>query len=315
MVTYNLIILRVSPQGLLSATQKFAEIFSLEIEPAEQILRGAPIVFLTDLSREYLRTLREQLLTLSKMGIEFMLSTRLSTTIPRVVWPIKKPQYLESSGELIRYVDFQWRGNAFICPNCAETFIFRRLGNPLARYLKVKEEMAIAAKTTIPQEKITPSVSISAEKPKEQPVELDESDVVELAPLTDAQLDNPSESVVELIPVEERKFSSEDLEPIDILETPKEPDVPEAVPEEVAEAELAPAPSASCSVFITFLPPHKKTTAIQLITEIKGVSVKEAQALISKPVVPILKDVTEAEANKCLEEFQKVGIKGKIVKK
>jgi len=276
------------------------------------------------LDKNSLKILKGRLVGLSKMGVEFMLSTRLSATIPRVVWPGKTPNYTEApSGDLIKFVDFQWRGNAFVCPNCAETFVFKRMGNPLTRYLRVKEESVSKPEATEPKI-ITDAI------PEEKPVQMDESDVVELPPLTaePAAIEETGE-VVELAPIEDvAEESPETLEPIDILECPGEvQDAPAAVAEVAgAEGELLPEPepvvvdeaaaqSDVCNLFLTSIPADKKLKAAELIAKIKNIPVKQAEVLTTRLLVPILKEVPEKDAAKCLEEFHKFGIRGKVVKK
>ncbi|MDI6732942.1 MAG: hypothetical protein QME51_03635 [Planctomycetota bacterium] len=326
-LSYNLIILRVDegkldPIRMGDLVQYFSEVFCLAHEPAEQILRSAPIVLLAGIPKDTLKKLKDHLVKLSKMGIEFMLSTRLSPTIPRVVWPNKQPDYTEYSGGLIKYVDFQWRGNAFVCPNCAETFVFRRVGNPLARYIQVKEEVGGAGtKSSI--------IPPPEPQPQAQPVEpaVDETDVVELQPLA-------PEEVVELAPVEEAESAQGDLEPIDILggsEEPADQSAEDSLPAEEApvyseqdsgateqeggggeEQPQNDATSLIWSVFLTAIPPAKKKDAAGLIAQIKGIPLQQAMILTSRLLVPIVKDKSKEEATQCLEEFQKIGVKGRL---
>ena len=317
---HNLIIMRVSEHNLPAVAEQFADAFSLEIEPAEQILRSTPIVFLAGLNKSTLKVLKDRLVSLSKIGVEFMISTRLSPTIPRVIWPGKMPNYAAApSGELIKYVDFQWRGNAFVCPNCAETFVFKRIGNPLARYLQVKEETPVKQAATAAPARV---------KAKEPVSDLNESDVVELPPITDTKTNSNNDEVVELAPVEEQSQNNTDaLEPIDILEenTANKEAPAVAVQNGSEEAQVVEAPMAieenrktitadeyTCSLFLTSIPSDKKVAAAELIAKMKGIPANQAQVLVTRLLVPILKDVDKVEATKCLEEFQKIGVKGKL---
>ena len=305
---HNLIITRVSERNLPSVIEQFAEAFSLEIEPAEQILRSTPIVFLTGLNKDTIKIIKDRLVNLSKIGVEFMISTRLSPTIPRVIWPGKMPNYAAvPSGELVRYVDFQWRGNAFVCPNCAETFVFKRIGNPLARYLQVKEENPL---------KQTATAAPTRVKTKESLSDINESDVVELPPITDTKVNSNRDGVVELTPVEEQSQNNANgMEPIDILEEAPAVAVQNGSDEDAQVVELPVAVTDgeyTCSLFLTSIPPDKKTAAAELIAKMKGISAQQAQVLLTRLLVPILKDVDKVEATKCLEEFQKIGVKSKL---
>ncbi len=70
------------------------------------------------------------------------------------------------------------------------------------------------------------------------------------------------------------------------------------------------------SVFLSRIPtPDKQSQAAKLISEIRGVSVAEAKELASRMVIPVLKDVSQAEAEKCLEKFKKIKISGRMTKK
>jgi hypothetical protein len=320
---HNLIIMRVAEQNLPAIVEKFADAFSLEIEPAEHILRSAPIVFLTGLNKDTLKILKDRMVNLSKTGVEFMISTRLSPTIPRVVWPGKMPNYANTtSGELIRYVDFQWRGNAFVCPNCAETFVFKRIGNPLARYLQVKEENASRQSQVLPTQV----------KTKELTPDINESDVVELPPIASSNNDSSDDEIVELIPMAEQPENNiEILEPIEIIEEEAPDQAPPIAAPQNGQSEngqVAELPAISeedgqniadrectCSLFLTSVPPDKKVVAAELAAKMKGIPVKQAQILLTRLLVPILKDVDKASATKCLEEFQKIGVKGKLTVK
>ena len=291
-LNYYVLITAVKEEGFQTAVTEFARYFNLDSEVAQQILKSSPIIFLANVSRKDLKALKNRLVELSsKVGIEFTVSSNVSPAIPRVVWPTP-PHYLETTpGKLVRYVDFQWRGNAFVCPNCGETFLFQRVGNPFSRYLQLKQvEMA-----TLGQE-----VSRVAKPVPVEAVTSSESDVMELTPI------NPEGEAGEEVTAE----------PIDILEPEPIGESPESTHvEEVAETpELL--EEATCNVFLSALSSEaKKETAAKIIAEIKNIPIAQAKILTTRILVPVLKDVTETEAKTCLEKFKKAGISGRITKK
>jgi hypothetical protein len=147
--------------------------------------------------------------------------------------------------------------------------------------------------------------------------------VVELPPLTNTKANTNSDEVVELAPVEEQSQNNADaLEPIDILEeapavavqngSEEDGQVVEAPMAVEENGEMVTAGEYTCSVFLTSIPPDKKMAAAELIAKTKGIPAKQAQILATRLLVPILKDVDKEEATKCLEEFQKIGVKGKL---
>jgi len=297
-LNYYVLITAVKEEGFESAVTEFARYFNLDSEVAQQILKSSPIIFLANVSRKDLKALKNRLVELSsKVGIEFTVSSNVSPAIPRVVWPTP-PHYLEATpGKLVRYVDFQWRGNAFVCPNCGETFLFQRVGNPFSRYLQLKQvEMA-----TLGQE-----VSRVAKPVPVKAAASSESDVMELTPI-DPEGEAGEEVTAEPIDI---------LEPEPIGESPESTHIEEAEENPELLTEEPAVEEASCNVFLSALSSEaKKETAAKIIAEIKNIPIAQAKTLTTRILVPVLKDVTETEAKTCLEKFKKAGISGRITKK
>jgi len=322
---YNVIISKVDEHNFASILKHFMDVFSLEKEPAEQILKSVPIVFLQELNNKILRKLKGRLLFFSKMGVEFTIVSHLSPTIPCVVWAGKTPNYGESpTGELIKYVDFQWKGTAFVCPNCSETFVFSRIGNPLATSVKFADD---SSKTN------TANEGRQVNKPvKNIPGKTSAKATDNVLEIQNPQLEDNSEEVIEVQPIEEvaedapvshkplnkaikSQTSQEDIgNPDPVLEPIPEPIEPElepiAKPQRIVEA--APPEKANCNVFLISIPPDKKVKAAELLARLKGVSIQQARGLIARSVSPVLQDVTKSVANNFLEEFKKIGVKGRI---
>ncbi|MFH1231634.1 MAG: hypothetical protein V1709_09090 [Planctomycetota bacterium] len=331
---YNLIISKVDEHNLISIIQHFTEIFKLQREPAEQILKSAPIVFLQGLDKNSLKMLKGRLIFLSKMGVEFLITTQLSTKIPCVIWSGKSPNYIESSsGELIKSVDFQWSGNAFVCPNCSETFVFKRIGNPLTTSVKVVDDISKYIDTSgggrqnnrPVQARSVPTDSVGrlSKNIHGKVDDTNESDVLEIQSL---QSEGSSEDLIEFpqsheelnnsIPQEET-FIVDDNKPQEDIEIPEPILEPIAELVEGLQQNIKPAPQekANCAVFLTSIPPDKKVKAVGLIAKLKGVSIQEAQLLTTRLLVPVMKDITKSVAIQSLEEFKKIGVKGRITVK
>lgn len=292
-----------------NVVEQFSKLFNISPDSTGQILKSVPVVFLSNLVKNEIKTIKPKLFDLSKIGMEFTISPQLAQSIPRVIWPTQ-PHYKDGpAGNIVQYVDFQWKGNAFVCPNCGETFVFQRVGNPFNTYQKVKEQM--------PQRQPAQSLPLAAEVTEEE-------DVMVLSPVVEPTVESEGE-VLELKPVEaQSEWADENAsEPIDILQ-------PEAVTEEggassvqgaeeIAEPEMIeepPVEEANCTVFLSGLSSaEKREKAAKIISEIKNIPLEKAQELTNRVLVPVLKDVPETEANECLEMFKKVGVSGRITKK
>ncbi|MEK7447860.1 MAG: hypothetical protein AAB019_00080 [Planctomycetota bacterium] len=337
-LSYYVLITSVNGATFSQAATELARNFNLVPEVAVQILNSPPIIFLSDLNKSDLEAIKLKLLKLShpNLGLEFLITTKLSPTVPRVVWPTP-PHYKKlESGEVVRYVDFQWRGSAFVCPNCGETFLFRRVGNPFARFVKAKTEKGTGEPILLTQDLPTPE-PIPVLEPVPMAVSDAESeifgDVMELQPLAEDNelLASGENEVMELAPLEEPDESG-DLaavpEPIDILDNAEAisedqglafmPEAVEITPENVPTviSNAVSSDETTCSVFLSSITSkEKKEQAAKLIAQLKNISFAEATQLLGRVLVPVLKEVTEEEAKKCLDEFKKIGVAGRATKK
>lgn len=141
---FTLIVVRSDEPQRESAAAAFASQFSLDMEVAHQVLKGAPIVFITELSKAEVRAITPALQAVSKFGVEFRLTLMTPNKLPRVNWPIR-PQFTAAGSGGPHAAAFEWDNNAFVCPSCGETFLFRRLGKlPLATEVAAKAAPAPA---------------------------------------------------------------------------------------------------------------------------------------------------------------------------
>ncbi|MEK7465845.1 MAG: hypothetical protein AAB074_00400 [Planctomycetota bacterium] len=127
---FSIVIEASKDSKIAEATSGFAKMFTLETKVAEQILKSAPIIFLSRLTKQDVRILKPKMMDLSNAGIEFRITARPQDRIPKVNWPIKPSFGTADGGNLVTAVSFIWDNNAFVCPACGETFVFRRVGKP-----------------------------------------------------------------------------------------------------------------------------------------------------------------------------------------
>ncbi len=135
-IEYNVILTFTPDVGVEEIAAEFARYFKFEQEVAEQILRSCPVVFLRRMSKGDIKAIKPSLLELSKLGVEFTISPRLPKNIPSIIWPFQPAFAATAEGEVVKAINFQWAGNAVVCPGCGETFVFRPIGKPS---LKVEE--------------------------------------------------------------------------------------------------------------------------------------------------------------------------------
>ncbi|MDQ7779634.1 MAG: hypothetical protein RDV41_07980 [Planctomycetota bacterium] len=143
-IEYNVILTYTPDIGLEEAATEFARYFRFEQEVAEQILKSCPVVFLRRMSKGDIRSIRSSLIELSKLGIEFTVSPHLPKDIPHVLWPFQPSFASTPEGEVVKCINFQWAGNAIVCPGCGETFVFRPIGRPTLKPEPAAPEPAAA---------------------------------------------------------------------------------------------------------------------------------------------------------------------------
>src|SRR5262245_58344059 len=124
---FNLIVTGVESAGLADAAKGFARAFSLDETIAAQICKSAPIIFAQKLTKVEVKAISTVLSDLSKLGIEFRVTARVAGKLPKVNWPVR-PQLTAGGAPGVSGLAFEWDNNAFVCPGCGESFLFRRLG-------------------------------------------------------------------------------------------------------------------------------------------------------------------------------------------
>lgn len=97
---------------------------------------------------------------------------------------------------------------------------------------------------------------------------------------------------------------------------------PAAKPAPAPAAKPAPAPAAKAAPagdYTVFLSPpkgtDKKQAAAEIIAELQGISMNDAIALAGKMIVPVVKGVSESEANQVRDRFKDAGLSCRITQK
>jgi hypothetical protein len=121
-----LIVVSVTPGSEEAAAGRLAEELSVDPEVMLKAVQSAPILLIGGLTKEEVRSLTPRLQKASQIGIEFRLTQRQPNSLPRVDWPVR-PNFALPRTSVDRVL-FQWGNNAFVCPGCGETFVFRRTG-------------------------------------------------------------------------------------------------------------------------------------------------------------------------------------------
>ena len=344
---FNLIITSVDSGRAGEAGKKFAQTFSLDPQIATQIIKSAPILFATELTKKEVKAITPSLRDLSKEGIEFRVTARLAKKIPKVNWPVR-PQFTAGGSVSSNGLAFEWDNNAFVCPGCGETFLFRRLGAlPLVEAPAVPAA-APAAKAAAPSPKAAP-------KPAPQPVAQPaggapaaEPDLAEpdLAPLEELDMGGELAEEAEQIElpdqVEEITLADTDIgsggspageldlapsldeAPSAPVKPAEETSIPELEGGELSEAveEAAPALEEELAdggerynVFLSKISDRsRQKKAADLIAKVKSCSPQEAKELSSRLVIPLAKGVAKDKAESILSQFKKLKIFGRMTK-
>ena len=331
---FSLIIEAVDKEQLTDAAVQFAAMFSLDATLAQQICKSAPIIFAQKLTKAEIKAITPRLTELSNAGLEFRITARGAGKIPKVNWPVR-PQFTagDSGGPL--GLAFEWENNAFVCPNCSETYLFRRLG---------KLDLAATEPTPAPE-------SASAPEPA-PPVETvdtlreDLSSFKEEAPAEpEAAVEEAPSADLDMVPMDEIELQSEgdpgvaDLSneaaealqggdaPIAMAETSIDEGGGDFL-EAAAEATAAPPapveevdldePEPGEEVYNVFLSKitdtNKRKKATELIAKVKGCTAAEAKELTTRLVIPLAKNVKKKKAEKILASFKKLKIFGRMTK-
>ncbi|HLY09862.1 MAG TPA: hypothetical protein VKW04_11205 [Planctomycetota bacterium] len=350
---FNLIVVEVESGRIPEAAKAFAKAFSLDEGIATKICGSAPINFAQKLNKQEVKAITPVLGELSKSGIEFRITARLPEKLPKVNWPVR-PQFTAGGAPAASGLAFEWDNNAFVCPGCGESFLFRRLGK-----VKLVEPPLVVGQNGA-ETAHAPASAGSSRGGSPQPVKASVSGGSELGSYEEAMRPAPRAVGVEGMSPLAGEGESLDLpETVDEMRTQEEPmsepSLPDAEPlpppeplEELsgsdggfggnAEPELAdpepiappaepePAPVAEeeapagdpgelYNVFLSKITDtSKRDKAAELISKVKGCSTAEAKELTTRLVIPLAKNVSKAKAEDILNQFKKLKIFGRMTK-
>jgi len=288
---FTLIVVSVDETKLKDVAPQFANVFSLDKEIANKMLKSAPIVFLTNVSREKVKTMAPNLLELSTNGIEFRLTKREVKDL-----------------EVLR-----------VCPKCGETFILKKL-RIFSPPQEIRELEYTKDEVAAPYQK-----DAVLEIGEFEPVEEPKNDYVtsqKIGKLGTQALSGVGAGKVEDIPqVQETKNIDGGVK--SSLPTEGEFLINQQSVEsgQIKSQPILPikAETKFKGEYNFFIPQVTDETKRQevagLIASIKNISQDEALRLTNRIIIPVLKKVSKEEAEKVSMEFiRKAGIRGTITK-
>ncbi|MBI3856908.1 MAG: hypothetical protein HY293_14570 [Planctomycetes bacterium] len=161
---FNLIVVEVESARLADAAKAFGRAFNLDDTIATQICKSAPIIFAQKLNKAEVKAITPVLGDLSKNGMEFRVTARVAGKLPKVNWPVR-PQFTAGGAPAVTGLAFEWDNNAFVCPGCGESFLFRRLGK-----LQLAEPPAAAGSNGAEAAKAAAAPAMAARAAAPQPV-------------------------------------------------------------------------------------------------------------------------------------------------
>ena len=322
---FSLIVTAVDSAKLTEASQAFARAFSLDTVIAQQICKSAPIIFAQKLTKAEVKAITPSLTKLSGGGMEFRVTMRVATKLPKVNWP-SRPQFTAGGSAAVNGLAFEWDNNAFVCPSCNETFLFRRLGKlsfteggsaPVVTAAAPMDDFGVEEAPPSPQvtgvEGVEPLAGEGESLDLADSVEeVNPDDLAPEEPVEEITLDDMEPAAQEVIPVDEPVVE----EIGDFAEEVEEPQVaePEPPPAPVDEGIAAEGEDAY-NVFLSKITDGgKREKAATLIAGVKGCSPGEAKELTSRLVIPLAKNVTKKRAEEILAQFKKLKIFGRMTK-
>lgn len=292
----------------------FSEAFRIEEDQVQKILDRTPIVFLKDMQRDEVSSIKPKLKELSENGLTFRITSAGTGSLPEVIWPEEwsyKPSY---EGELIRKLHFDFHGNALVCPECGETLMLKRTGKQLP---KTKHTPEVIQKP-VEKRKKTKGKEDKQQKRTEKEEETEEPEVEkpppEPTPTENQETEPDSGLELEEDEPEEEEEDFEDIPPLELEEDEEEEEAvdqsrdPEIV--ELTEDE------GDCNLFLQPVSDDENLNdVISLLAEIRNCSEDEAEDLTNRPIIPVIKGVTEESAEELLSRFKDLGAGGNITRK
>ncbi|MFN7181931.1 MAG: hypothetical protein ACK4NF_04550 [Planctomycetota bacterium] len=219
--TYSIYISSFSGKSIEEGASGLAKNFNIPIESAKRILENVPVLFMNNLQRKEVRTLKSRLISVSKYGVEFTISSQELPFLAKVVY--------KKGTKQIEDIAKNWYNFALTCPNCKNLIILK----PAEEIVEAKETKAVERVEQVrgePIEESQPSyVSPSVEKSVES--ERREGEEAEI----DIEQSRATEYQTEESVGEEISPSLQDTETVE-TESPSQQPLEEEISENVTEA-------------------------------------------------------------------------------
>jgi ribosomal protein L7/L12 len=310
------------------AISGLAGILNIPDQTAQKIVSSAPLILFNNLEEKQAAAIVRAFSLIIEKGVPIAAALSSSRSEKPITWP----QEIKVRGRSLEdyafaSLDGGFLAGGFSCPRCGEKFAI--ISNPLSSAATPAATVAAPAEAVV-SEPVVESEPV-AEEPAEEVIEEIVEEVVELPEEDEiveeiVEVEEPVEEIVEI--VEEPVAEGEDSDDVIIEEI-------EEVVEEVVDAPSgsddeatveAPAPAVNESTFETITPgsgefsvrlkgvkgKEAKQAAAEAIQEIMGLGEKEAQKILKKVIINVVKDISEAEAEDIAAKFEAKGITAEV---
>lgn len=239
---YNIYISAFSGKSLQDAVSTLAKNFNIQLDDARKILENVPVLFMSNLNRKEVRTLKGKLISVSKQGVEFTISAQEVPYLAKVNY--------KGDGKQIASIESNWYSLAFSCPHCKNLILLKpALQEGVAEQTKPK----VGSKLEVSKKKKEPIIEPVEEYPSVveeelQPQEMEQEQhseqLTDVSVETQTEEEVPQEQMVDEVPVEQSaveevpvdtgaEVTQQDV--IEIKEEMEEPEVVQESEEQVSE--------------------------------------------------------------------------------
>lgn len=330
---FSLIVTAVESARIPEVAKDFGKAFNLDDTIATQICKSAPIIFAQKLTKSEVKAITPMLGELSRGGMEFRVTARVATRLPKVNWPVR-PQFTVGGIPGVSGLAFEWDNNAFVCPSCGENFLFRRLGKlnlvdapatdgngmETTRSATPSSSARIAVAKTV-RATVAASAGVDAgmdfadEAP---PAQMEGVEGMQPLAGEGESFDLPEtveETGLSDDPVADKPISLDDLPSEEGGEVRVGAEEIQSFEPEVGEEVSAADADELYNVFLSKITDtSKRDKAAELIAGVKGCSTSEAKELTTRLVIPLAKNVDRIKAEEVLNQFKKLKIFGRMTK-
>lgn len=221
---YSIYISAFSGKSLQESANILAKTFNLTVENAKKILENVPVLFMNNLTRKEVRTLKGKLISVSKAGVEFTVSAQDLPYLAKVSYHTDMQN---------ARIEGNWYNFAFSCPHCKNLILLkpavvegieqkvvpevveqphRKVSKTEEKEIVSKPEEVISKKEEAPVEVGEEQAVIGTEENKEVP-EVIEVPTEETPPAEISQVEEVlQENVSEEAPVEQPQIEESSAE-------------------------------------------------------------------------------------------------------